>query len=142
MTGAPPVQRLGEAVLLQGPAVADVAYLVEVGLQAIAGRDQVTPHARWLVLQRGLRAVATDLAGAPAISGNAALPQVRDQEQSAAEVLTTKEAAMILHLQERQVRNLAPSLGGRRIAGRLLLNASAVRAEAAHRTAARRADKQ
>lgn len=135
MTGAPAVQRLGDAVLLQGPAVADVAYLVEVGLRAISGRDQITPQARWLTLQRGLREVAADLDVAPA--RQSALPQISHPEESTSESITTKEAAVTLQLQERQVRNLAPSLGGRIVAGRLLLDGSAVRAEAVYRAAQR-----
>ena len=71
---APPVQRLGSAVLLQGPAVADAAYLVAVGLRALSRRDGVAPMSRWLVLQRHLKAVA-DLAD----TGNADLPQDHDE---------------------------------------------------------------
>ena len=72
---APPVHRLGSAVLLQGPAVADAAYLVAVGLRALSRRDGVAPMSRWLVLQRHLKAVA-DLVSD---TGNADLPKDHDE---------------------------------------------------------------
>ncbi|MCC5946912.1 MAG: hypothetical protein JJT89_00525 [Nitriliruptoraceae bacterium] len=46
------------------------------------------------------------------------------------------EAARMLNLSQRQVRNLAPDLGGVQAAGRWLLDADAVTAEAARRNAA------
>jgi hypothetical protein len=54
----PAIQKLGSAVLLEGPAVADAAYLISVGLRALQRRGGVAPMSRWLVLQRQLRAVA------------------------------------------------------------------------------------
>ena len=43
-----------------------------------------------------------------------------------ADVVTTRQAAELLGVSPRQVRRLAPGLGGHTIAGRLLLDAAAV----------------
>jgi hypothetical protein len=72
---APPVQRLGSVVLLQGPTVADTAYLAAVGLRSLQRRDGVPPMSPWLTLQRQLKAVADLVAD----TGNAELPQDHDE---------------------------------------------------------------
>ena len=38
---APEVQRMGSAVLLQGSATADAAYLIKVGISVLARRDGI-----------------------------------------------------------------------------------------------------
>ena len=130
---APPVHRLGSAVLLQGPAVADAAYLVAVGLRALSRRDGVAPMSRWLVLQRHLKAVA-DLVSD---TGNADLPQDHDEAPLELEDLISTEAASMLGLTERQMRNLASQLGGRRAGRRAwVFDRALVELEASRRAAA------
>jgi len=130
VSNTPAVQRLGSAVLLQGPAVADAAYLVAVGVRTLARRDGVA-IARWLTLQRALQQVAA------ADHGHADVLGVVDEEALLAEELvSTKEAAHMLRLTERQVRRIAACLGGRHAGRALVFDRSAVQAEAARRRAA------
>jgi hypothetical protein len=88
-------------------------FLISVGLRTLQRRDGVTPISRWLVLQRHLKTVA-DLVSD---TENAELPQDHDEAPLELEDLISTEAASMLGLTERQMRNLASQLGGRR-AGR------------------------
>jgi hypothetical protein len=72
---APLVQRLGSSVLIQGPAVADAACLISVGLRTLSVVTGVAPMSCWLVLQRHVKAVADLFAD----TGNAELPQDHDE---------------------------------------------------------------
>jgi hypothetical protein len=141
------LQTLGSAVLLQGPAVADAAYLVAVALRTLAGRDGVAPMPRWLTLQAQLKR-ASDLV---ADDGSEEVPEARhmpplteDQlinTREAADMppltedqlINTREAADMLKITERQVRNLAADLGARRAGRALVFSRELVRLEASRR---------
>lgn len=136
----PSAQRLGSAVLLQGPAVADVAHLVEVGLRARQARDGIAPTTRQLAVLRELRGARDDLAP----SRTASRPRHRDAADGSGlarlalcpDELSTHAAAALLGVGVRQVQRLAPRLGARRQpSGALLYDRAAVLSEAATRRA-------
>lgn len=121
--------------MLQGPAVADTAYLISVGLRALQRRDGVAPMSRWLVLQRQLRAVA-DLAD----TGNAELPQDHDEASLGLEdLISTAEAAEMLKVTEPQMRNLVSQFGGRRAGRAWVFDRALVELEAKRRVSAKAA---
>lgn len=134
MSDVPPILQLGPAVLLQGPAVADAAFLVAVANQTLRRRDAVV-HRRWLVLQYELQRIADSSSGlATSGSGNAELPlEVIPAGCELSEEISTREAALLLGISERQTRNVAPSLGGRRVGRALLFNRLLVEAEVRRR---------
>jgi hypothetical protein len=134
---APPVQRLGSAVLLQGPAVADTAYLVAVGLRALQRRDGVAPMRRWLTLQHLLKAAADSLTSD---SGDAAVGSLDDPALlPAEELINTKQAAALLGLTERHTRTLAVQLGARHAGRALVFDRQMVALEANRRAAGKAA---
>lgn len=100
------------ALLLDGPALAVVAYSVAVAQQA-RRRNGRPPLA-------ALDALASTLAAA----GQAD----EDQDHHGdAEYMTTDDAARLLGISPRTARRLAPGLGGRKVGGRWLVDALAVR---------------
>jgi hypothetical protein len=124
------VQTLGSAVLLQGPAVADAAYLVAVALRTLASRDGVAPMSRWLTLQAQLKR-ASDLV---ADDGSEEVPEARHMPPlTEDQLINTREAADMLKITERQVRNLATDLGARRAGRALVFSRELVRLEASRR---------
>ena len=136
MSSDPPVTRLGTAVLLQSTAVRDVAFLIRVGIREIARRDGISAHQRWLHLQRQLDEAAgnTRIAAESADDGNGQLPIPEVAEELDPEVLiNTEEAALMLGLKARQVRNLATRLGARRAGRALVFDRGLIQAEARHR---------
>lgn len=130
---APAVQTLGSAVLLQGPALQDAAFLVAVGVRALSNRDGVAPMPRWLTLQAQLKR-ASDLV---ADDGTAELPEAQHLPRLAEDqLISTREAADMLKISERQVRNLAADLGARRAGRALVFDRELVQLEADRRGAA------
>jgi hypothetical protein len=104
-------------VLLQGPAVADLAYLATLGLRYRARTDGLPAtvhHRRLLAL---LTAAAVDLAAMSGRDGHADGHQAPDLPTSeVGEVVMRSEAvARALGITARQVRRMAEELGGRRI---------------------------
>lgn len=137
MTATPSVQQLGDAVLLQGPAVADAAFLVGLGLRALRCRDGVAPRSRWIELHRSLHDIAAETSADCRYSGNTAMPELDEKTSLVAETsISTREAATILRLKERQVRNLADQLGAQRVGRALLFDRGLVMAEALRRQTA------
>lgn len=130
---APSVQRLGNAVLLQGVAIHDAAYLIKLGLRVSSGRDGVHPSDRWLRLYRELQSATSDTRNGAASS----MPSAPDFPVEDLDLITTREAAMLLRLSLRQVQNLAPSLGARRVGRQLLLDRDLVTTEASRRNRTR-----
>lgn len=124
---APAVQQLGAAVLLQGPALLDVRYLLALGVRVVQSRDGITPHGRLLHLQRVVEVAADEY------RQNLALPAALDPGDVREDRCTTREAALTLGLSVRQVRRLAPQLGGVRHGRELLLERTAVEAQLAQR---------
>jgi hypothetical protein len=136
--GVPDVYPLGDALLLQGPAVADAAYLVGLGLRYRKHIDGAQPT----VHHRRLLAALTDAAmsAAPRLRGNPQpgqghgdVPASADPSQSDVEWVATSAAADLLGLTSRQVRRLTEELGARRIKGAWFFNLAAVTAEAHRR---------
>lgn len=131
----PAVQRLGSAVLLQGPAVHDLAYLVGLGLRYRSTVDGTAPAQHHLQLL----SLLADMAEATLT------PDVREQGTSdvRSEVgssdlkvkrVDTAAAARLLGITTRQTRRLASHLGGRRVKGNWSFDRAAVVAEAQRRS--------
>ena len=115
----PPIQLLGNAVLLQGPAVDVVKYAIEVARRS-RHRNGLPESGTLLTLSQAFESLSA--AGQSDNSDTA----VRDTED-VTEWITTDTAAPLLGCSSRQARRLAPSLGGRLIGGRWLLDPHAVR---------------
>lgn len=127
-SGGPPVQRLTAALLLQGPVLAEVRWVLQVGAREIWRRDSIPPSATITSLLRDLQELAA------ARSGNAEVPSPAEREALMTETrISTAEAAGLLGMGSRQVRNIQDRLGGRKLGGVLTLELAAVQAEAARR---------
>ena len=126
MTG-PAVQKLGDALLLQGPAIADAYWLVSTGIRAA---------------ERNGHAVRPDVYRLQSLLGECrdALSALRqrdvappaDDSASDVELISTREAAEVLHMSTRNVQRIAASLDGRLTAGRYVFDRAVVEAFAAH----------
>ncbi|MDF3309883.1 helix-turn-helix domain-containing protein [Rhodococcus sp. T2V] len=127
----PAVQKLGNALLLQGPAIADAYWLVSTGIRAA---------------ERNGHAVRPDVYRLQALLGEChrdALSALRhhdvapppDDESSDVELISTREAAEVLNVSPRHVQRIAASLDGRRTAGRWIFDRAVVEAYAAHANA-------
>ena len=105
----PSIQRLGSAVLLQGPALAAARYAVGI---AQRGRrsNGYAPSPTLTELERALEA-AEGRTDVPTSSVDAV------SKSALAEPVSTNEAARILGRSARQVRRIAATLDGRRIGG-------------------------
>jgi excisionase family DNA binding protein len=99
------------AVLLTGDALVACRYAVTVAQRA-RGRNGLPPSV-------GLAHLAAALSPA----GHADMP---DEAAGEPEDMTTDEAARLLGYSTRQVRRLAPALGGRLVGGRWLVDRQAV----------------
>lgn len=125
----PPIQRLGDAVLLQGPILAELRWVLGVGINVVTRRDAVVPAS--------MIALRAELNRAIADRGDAATPQSADPESSVLEHdsdgISTVEAAAILGLQPRQVRHIHERLGGRRVGSTWVFDVEAVEAEVQRR---------
>lgn len=117
---APPVQRLGTAVLLQGGAVLDVLALADRGIRLTTRVDGINPPARVLELLDVLRQAAADLRDGTAQRRQAAVAELADRTDSTAWI-GSEEAAELLGLSVRQVQRLASSLEAVRGPGRVWL---------------------
>lgn len=128
MTGrSEAVQRVDGAILLQGSVLAEVRWVLQVGVREIWRRDCIPPSARVTHLLRDLQ----ELAAAP---GNAEVRLPADREALITEArISTAEAADLLGMGSRQVRNIQDRLGGRKLGGVITLELAAVQAEAARR---------
>lgn len=134
----PEVQQLGTAVLVQGVAVADLTYLVRLGLRYRAQVDGAQPSLR----HRRLHAALVDAAvsAEPVRTerergrGHADVPEPVSLPES---TLSTAEAAQQLGIVPRQVRRLSDELGGRLVRGAWRYDTAAVHAEAQRRKARR-----
>ena len=121
----PAVQRLGSAVLLQGPAVVDVWHLVALGVRA-ARRDGIG-LARVDHLQAVLAAAAAEVR-ATSGTGQCDVAQVPARATcNPSEPLSTREAADLLGLSPRQTQRIARTLAARQLrSGRLIFDRGAV----------------
>lgn len=133
---APAVQRLSDAVILQGPALHDVAYLVGLGIRYRAQVDGSAPAEH----HRRLLALLSDVSVSVSADGHA---DVRSEGAPAVWLpgdggsVHTDTAARMLNLTPRQVRRLADQLGGRRHGRTWMFDRAAVSAEAARREESR-----
>jgi len=110
---APAVQQLGNAVLLQGPAVVDVWHLVALGVRA-AHRDGIG-LARVDHLQAVLAAAAAEVR-ATSEAGQCDVAQEPTRALSdPSEPLTTGEVATMLGLSPRQTQRMARTLDARQL---------------------------
>lgn len=134
----PPVQVLGDAVLLQGAAVVDAWWLISLGIREAQRRDGITPSPRLRELHRALEQVAADMRTPPAArSGHADTDTesvAAQSESSVARTIGTAQVARRLGLTERHVRRLVPALGGYRVRGAWQFDEAAVDAFTADRT--------
>ena len=99
------------AAVQTGDALGLLAYAVDTTQRARA-RNGLPPLAGLV----SLRALVTP-------AGHGDNPSEPEGEP---ELVTTREAAELLHLSARTVRRLAPGLGGRLVGGRLLLDRQAI----------------
>lgn len=131
----PGVLRLNDAVVIQGAAVADLAYLVRLGLRYRTQVDGCPPSEHHRRLLDALLAHAS-LMPIPPDSGSAELPQVRTPAESGIvdEEMGSETVARVLGITPRQVRNLAKHLGGRRVKSAWVFDRAAVSAEVARRS--------
>jgi len=121
----PAVQRLGSAVLLQGPAVVDVWHLVALGVRA-ARRDGIG-LARVDHLQAVLAAAAAEVR-ATSGTGQCDVAEVPARATcDPSEPLSTREAADLLGLSPRQTQRMARTLDAHQLrSGRLIFDRGAV----------------
>lgn len=115
----PPIQRLGPAILLQGPAVDAVAYAIKVA-QRSRRRNGLPDSGALAALGRAFENLS-------AAGQSDSATDAEDDTEDVNEWITAAEAAPLLGCSPRQARRLAPSLGGRLAGGRWLLDPHAVR---------------
>lgn len=139
MSGLPGWERLGRGqVLLRGSALAHVSRLADVGARVVERGDGIAPHPELRRLLEELRAEAAEV---PAVSatGHADVRGPGGWAESGAMGWTDPvdggEAALMLGVGVRQLRRLAPSLGGRKVGGSWVFERAAVAAFAAERKA-------
>lgn len=133
MTG--PLRMPDISVVITGRDLADLSYLVALGIRTLSRRDAMPPSQRVQRLHAVLREAAEDyIASDHGNQQRAEMPQGADSEDWKTEdLITTREAAAVLQLSERQVRNLADELGARRIGRALGFDRTNVEAENARR---------
>lgn len=117
----PPVQRHGGAVLFSGPAVRELETVLRRALPMLARADSVPVPTRWRAIVELLNQAALEL------------PVAEIRREARSPSLTVWEVAELLGVGERQVRNLAQQLGGRKIRREWLFDRDVVEAEAARR---------
>jgi hypothetical protein len=123
----PGVQTLSDAVVLQGPVVAEVAYLVNLGLRHRANLDGTAPSVRQRALLRMLTDTAEAVLAVPDARGHADTRATPDLAESTfVGEMNTAEAARLLGITPRHVRRLARSLDGRRVKGTWSFDRAAV----------------
>ncbi len=126
--GAPPaIHRLIAALLLSPPALDRLGYLVDAGVAEQARRNGGAPSQHSLALQ-ALIAEARDDAKRMSRATRGDIESDLDVTPSGA--MSTKQAAAILQLSQRQVQRRAPELGGRLICGTWVLDRTRVEAAA------------
>ncbi|GAA3785584.1 helix-turn-helix domain-containing protein [Micromonospora maritima] len=140
--GGPPavvesyVLRLGGGkVLLSSPqACLDVLRALQAAVAA-AHRTGLRPPPRVVGLIATLEAELADYRAAASTSGNAELPRDLNVPRSVqpTEPADTKEAARMLGVTDRQVRNLGDRLDGRKVGRTWVFDRDLVAAEAARR---------
>jgi excisionase family DNA binding protein len=95
--------------------------------------DGITAPPRYRVLRDMYAETAADIRAASEV-GSAEVPQLATVTQSdALDLIDTKEAAKMLKLSDRQIRNLADAIGVRRLGRRFLFDRAAVEAYAHRR---------
>lgn len=134
----PQLQRLGSAVVLQGQMLAELRWALAMGLQAMSKRDGYVPPSLYALQSELKRAIAArDIESgnhSDEGSGNAAKGNAENVAQlTKREWIGSAEAASLLGLQPRQVRNLRDLLGGRKKGKALVFHRAAVEAEAERR---------
>jgi len=126
----PAVQRLGAAALLQGPALAETAYLLHLGIRYRANIDGAVASDR----QRALLRVLTDTAEATLACGHADThPPPGVAGSLTVGEIGTAEVARVLGITPRHARRFAVDLDGRRVKGTWLFDRAAVVAYVAER---------
>ncbi len=122
----PGVQTLSDAVVLQGPVVAEVAYLVNLGLRHRANLDGTAPSVRQRALLRMLTDTAEAVLAVPDARGHADTIATPHLGEFGVGEISTAEAANVLGVSPRHVRRLARSLDGRRVKGTWLFDKHAL----------------
>ena len=115
----PPIQLLGNAILLQGPALEALDYAVKVA-QRSRRRNGLPDSGALLRLSRAFENLS--------VAGQSdTAPESVAETEEVEEWITTDTAAHLLGCSSRQARRLAPALGGRLAGGRWLLDPHIVR---------------
>lgn len=111
-------------ILLQGHALVAVAQLVKVGIRSAWRDDGITPSPRL----RQLADLLADAARDTAASGHPFVGAGLTPASSSLDEITTTEGAAMLGVSKRQMRRIAPLLGGRHAAAGWLVRRGAVAA--------------
>jgi hypothetical protein len=123
----PPVQQYGHAVLIQGPALTELAYLATLGARVRKNRDGIAPS-------RATRALLEALADAGQVIPYDAAPAI--DPAALVDPVDTAGAAEILSVSTRRVQQLADDIGCHRHGRALAFDRGAVLAYHAQRTGA------
>ncbi len=147
---APATLRLGSSVLVSGAILREALYVLALGCRERDRRDGLPPSSRLRYLMSVLAEAAAEdelmsrssdvqSARSPAVSRHGDMECGLDSPDFEVSVmrcheLTSREAAAVLGVGQRQVQRLASLLGGRRApSGRLLFDTLAVQAYATRR---------
>jgi len=111
---SPPVQVLGDAVMIRGAAAIDAYRFMTEGIESVRRRDGIEPPPRLLLTVAGLKAAAiaarsnvADIADIPDVRGGATSRTLRNGQ-----LVGVDEVAGLFGIGLRQARRLGPSLGG------------------------------
>lgn len=132
----PPVQQLGDAIVLRGSAVLHAHYLVALGVRQAVARDGINPPATVRQLMQALDSAAASIQHARSAAGHVDVPTPADQALSPVAEISTREAAHMLNITPRHARRIATSIGGRRHNRDWTFDRGAVAAYAENRKAA------
>jgi hypothetical protein len=128
MTG-PAVQRIDGAILLQGPVLAELRWLLWRGVREIWRADSLHPSPAIDRLLSELPRAATTSG-----VGNIGSPPLDDSPDfTTTEQIGTTEAAQMLNISPRQVRYLADRLGGHKVGHGYSFPLAAIQEEAISR---------
>lgn len=130
---APNVQRLGSAVIVQGPAVAALAFLAARGARECARTDGQTLGGMTGQLLEALTRAADEWRRTTPPGRGEYPPAPVTQPLSMADQIGTAEAARILGVSPRRARQLRADLDGRLVGGALVFDRAAVDIYAATR---------
>lgn len=130
---APPVQVFPGVVIVSGPALKDLYFLVSSGVRAASRNGKVDN--RFEGLRRAIRDADVARTRQRDTGSEADCADCAGDDELAVDQIGTAEAALILGISLRSCQRKAKGLG-RKVAGRWVFDRQLVVAEAAHRKSA------